>query len=178
MTPRPQRVVVSGGTGFIDTSVCRLLAEQGIAFVILDRAHSPEYSDRHRKVDIRELEALRQAVEGDCLIHLAAVHRDDVRPRSLYDEVNVKGTENLCQMAEEKGIERIIFASSVAVYGFAPPNTGEDGSINPFNDYGRTKYAAEQVLRAWQAKAPARRVLTIIRPTGWIPVPSAEALTC
>ena len=68
-------------------------------------------------------------------------------------------------MAEEKGIEHIIFASSVAVYGFAPPDTGEDGSINPFNDYGRTKHAAEQVLRAWQAKAPARRMLTIIRPT-------------
>ena len=51
--------------------------------------------------------------------------------------------------ATEKGVVCIVFTSSVAVYGFAPPNTDESGAINPFNEYGRTKCDAEQVYREW-----------------------------
>lgn len=53
----------------------------------------------------------------------------------------------------------------IAVYGFAPIGTSESGNITPFNDYGRTKYEAEQVFKAWQAEAPDERTLVIIRPT-------------
>src|SRR5690606_24845982 len=51
------------------------------------------------------------------------------------------------------------------VYGFAPVGTDETGTINYFNDYGRTKYEAEQVYRNWQKKDPETRTLVIIRPT-------------
>jgi nucleoside-diphosphate-sugar epimerase len=51
------------------------------------------------------------------------------------------------------------------VYGFAPLGTDESGKIAPFNDYGRTKYEAEQVFKAWQSEAPDERTLVIIRPT-------------
>lgn len=43
--------------------------------------------------------------------------------------------------------------------------TDESGEIAPFNDYGRTKYEAEQVFKNWQAEAPDKRTLVIIRPT-------------
>lgn len=62
-------------------------------------------------------------------------------------------------------MQTIIFTSTVAVYGFAPIGTDESGKIAPFNDYGRTKYEAEQVFKAWQAEAPTERTLVIIRPT-------------
>jgi nucleoside-diphosphate-sugar epimerase len=68
-------------------------------------------------------------------------------------------------VAREKEVQIIIFTSSVAVYGFAPIDTDESGKIAPFNDYGRTKYEAEQVFKAWQAEAPNERTLVIIRPT-------------
>lgn len=64
-----------------------------------------------------------------------------------------------------KGINKIIFTSSVAIYGFAPANTGEDGKPDYFNDYGRTKYLAEQVYKKWQAEDPENRTLVIVRPT-------------
>ncbi len=99
------------------------------------------------------------------IINLAAEHRDDVRPLSLYDEVNVEGARNICKVASEKGVNKIIFTSSVAVYGFAPLGTNESGAIAPFNDYGRTKYEAEQIYKAWQLEKPSERTLVIIRPT-------------
>jgi len=114
---------------------------------------------------VRDEAALTSTMRGQTIVHLAAVHRDDVRPVALYDQVNVDGTRNLCAAAENLGIERIVFASSVAVYGFAPAGTDETGALTPFNDYGRTKAEAESVLRAWQAREPERRSLVIIRPT-------------
>lgn len=51
-------------------------------------------------------------------MNLAAEHRDDVRPISLYDEVNVGGAQNVCVAANELGIEHIILTSSVSIYGF------------------------------------------------------------
>jgi nucleoside-diphosphate-sugar epimerase len=62
------------------------------------------------------------------------------------------------------GINKIIFTSSVAVYGFAPVGTDESGKINYFNDYGRTKYLAEEKYREWLA-SNNKNSLTIIRPT-------------
>lgn len=51
------------------------------------------------------------------------------------------------------------------MYGFAPADTGESGEIDYFNDYGRTKWEAEKVFRAWQAEEPEMRTLVIVRPT-------------
>ncbi len=67
--------------------------------------------------------------------------------------------------ARQAGINKIVFTSSVAIYGFAPADTGEEGEPNYFNDYGRTKYLAEQVYKKWQAEDPDNRSLVIVRPT-------------
>lgn len=158
-------VCVVGGSGFIGTAVARRLQGKGVPFKIVDRRESITFPSVCDVVDIRDAQRLRESIAGSSVMHLAAVHRDDVRPISLYHDVNVQGTSNLCDAAEAAGIERIIFASSVAVYGFAPVGTDERGEIAPFNDYGRTKAEGEDVLRAWQARDSSRRSLTIIRPT-------------
>ena len=72
---------------------------------------------------------------------------------------------NLMHFAMIAVVQTIIFTSTVAVYGFAPVGTDESGKIAPFNDYGRTKFKAEQIFKAWQAEAPTERTLVIIRPT-------------
>jgi nucleoside-diphosphate-sugar epimerase len=105
------------------------------------------------------------SITWDYIVNLAAEHRDDVRPLSLYHDVNVEGARNICIVAREKNVEKIIFTSTVAVYGFAPIGTDESGKIAPFNDYGRTKFEAEQVFKNWQAEVPDIRTLVIIRPT-------------
>lgn len=68
----------------------------------------------------------------DVVVNLAAEHRDDVTPKSLYDEVNVQGAHNVCEVCAKYAVKKIIFTSSVAVYGFAPVGTDEAGKIAPF----------------------------------------------
>lgn len=156
---------IAGGSGFIGTRLCHLLAERGLNFEIVDLKRSRNFPDRSRIADIRDMEALRDAVSGNAIINLAAVHRDDVRNRSLYYTTNVDGTRNLCTLATERGIDTMVFTSTVAVYGFCPPDTDENGATNPFNDYGRSKLEGESVLETWHAQAPETRNLAILRPT-------------
>lgn len=156
---------IVGGSGFIGTRLCSLLEERGVAFEIVDLKPSKRFPDRTRIADIRDIDALREAVTGDAIVNLAAVHRDDVRDRSLYYTTNVDGTRNLCEIANEKGIATQVFTSTVAVYGFCAPDTDEAGAMAPFNDYGKSKKQAEDVLRAWFDEAPDARHLTILRPT-------------
>ena len=158
--------LIIGGSGFIGTRLCKRLSKSNSDFSIIDKKVSYSFPDKCLQIDIRNIEQLLNAdCETDVLINLAAEHRDDVSPKSLYDEVNVQGARNACEFAEAKNISSIVFTSSVAVYGFAERGTDETGKINPFNDYGRTKYEAEQVYKQWQAKDPENRSLTIIRPT-------------
>lgn len=162
-----QTINVIGGSGFIGTRLVRRLRNrEQLAVRITDKAPSKAHPDIVTLGDVRSVEHLRTSIgNGSVIVNLAAEHRDDVRPPSLYGEVNVGGALNICAVAREKGVQRIIFTSSVAVYGFAPIGTDESGKINPFNDYGRTKYEAELVFKVWQAEAPTERTLVIIRPT-------------
>jgi len=162
-----QAVSVVGGSGFIGTRlVNRLKNVHGHKTRIFDKARSKAYPDLVTLGDVRSIEDLMKAItEKSVIVNLAAEHRDDVRPLSLYDDVNVGGARNICTVAREKEVTTIIFTSTVAVYGFAPIGTDESGKIVPFNDYGRTKYDAELVFKAWQAEVPGERTLVIIRPT-------------
>jgi nucleoside-diphosphate-sugar epimerase len=162
-----QNINVIGGSGFIGTRlVRRLRSNKQLSVQITDKAPSNENSDLVTLGDVRSVEQLRASIANESLIvNLAAEHRDDVRPLSLYDEVNVGGAKNICTVARERSVKAIIFTSTVAVYGFALIGTDESGNIAPFNDYGRTKYEAELVYKDWQAEAPTERTLVIIRPT-------------
>lgn len=160
-------VSIIGGSGFIGTRLSyQLMQQQCYDFSIIDKIPSAAFPDKVKIADVRSVDNLRDAVENNSIIvNLAAEHRDDVRPLSLYDEVNVGGARNICTVASEKNVKTIIFTSTVAVYGFAPVGTDELGIVAPFNDYGRTKFEAEQVFKAWQAEVPDERALVIVRPT-------------
>lgn len=144
-------VNIIGGSGFIETRLIRrLLNNDLLAVRIIDKVPNKEFPDLVTLSDVRSLEQIKASVtDGAVIINLAAEHRDDVRPLSLYAEVNIGGAKKNCTVACEKGVKTIIFTSIVAVYGFAPIGTDESGEIAPFNDYGRTKFEAEQVFKAW-----------------------------
>lgn len=159
------KIVIFGGSGFIGTRLVARLLHAGHEITVADIAKSEAYPNLTNICDIREPDAVRDACRGaDLIYNLAAVHRDDVRPRSLYREVNVDGSSNICDAANALNIRNIIFTSSVAIYGFSVDELDEDAQPAPFNDYGVTKLEAEGVYKAWFDQEP-NRSLVIVRPT-------------
>ena len=160
-------IYIIGGSGFIGTRFAYRLA-RGLrhSFFIFDKVSSNMFPSKSKIGDVRSIEDLLfDSNFMDAIVNLAAEHQDNVRPRSLYDEVNVIGAKNVCELARAQSVKKIVFTSSVSVYGFAPPGTNESGEIAPFNDYGRTKWEAEQIYIDWQAEDPKKRTLVIVRPT-------------
>ncbi|MFZ5994931.1 MAG: NAD-dependent epimerase/dehydratase family protein [Thermodesulfobacteriota bacterium] len=157
-------ILVTGGSGFIGTHLVSDLLKEGHRVSIYDRQKSEAYPDRCIIGDIRDKEKLADSVRGvDAVYHLAAEHRDDVRPVSLYYEVNVGGAENVVYALEKHGVDRLIFTSTVALYGLNPGEPDENSPLKPFNDYGWSKYKAEVVFNRWVEGGDARR-LAIVRP--------------
>ena len=157
-----RNIALIGGKGFIGSFVADVFDKHEKNYRIYDKASE---SINDSLFDITDYGTFKNIEKPDVIINLAAEHRDDVQPISQYDLVNVQGAKNVCKYASELNINEIIFTSSVAVYGFADPNTDESGEINYFNDYGRTKFLAEEVYKSWFREDPINRKLVIIRPT-------------
>lgn len=158
-------IALIGGAGFLGSNLVSKLGKHGEPYCIYDINTQSALDDNVLRVDVRDYRSLEQLDGHSCIINLAAEHRDDVFPLNRYDEVNVIGAKHVCMAAREHKINKIIFTSSVAIYGFAPANTGEAGEPNYFNDYGRTKYLAEQIYKQWYSEDPDNRTLVLIRPT-------------
>jgi len=162
---KPKSIAVVGGSGFIGTRLTELLLKAGHSVRIIDKQDSQKYPQFRQAGDVRSVDDMLNGCRGcDVIYNLAAEHKDDVRPISLYDDVNVQGARNVCEAAAKLGITEIVFTSSVAIYGFSPHELDEQANIGYINDYGRTKYEAEQVNLEWVQADPLRR-LRILRPT-------------
>ncbi|WP_367299465.1 NAD-dependent epimerase/dehydratase family protein [Hafnia alvei] len=158
-------VTIIGGAGFIGTRLAHALASANVNFRIVDIKKSTAYASQWLYGDVTNTSSLLEALSGSSVvINLAAEHKDNVHPISLYYDVNVQGAKNVCDAAEQLGIKHVVFTSSVAVYGFVEKETGEDGEFHPFNDYGKSKLEAESVYDSWQARDTERTLVTI-RPT-------------
>ncbi|MDR0606473.1 MAG: NAD-dependent epimerase/dehydratase family protein, partial [Bacteroidales bacterium] len=154
-----------GASGFVGTRLIDQLKDK-YTITNFDKQPSKKYPQFTTIVDIRDKEALKPLLKGfDLVILLAAEHRDDVSPTSLYYDVNVEGTRNVLDAMDENRIKSIVFTSSVAIYGLNKTNPNETHPADPFNHYGKSKWQAEEVLREWQSKDAKNKMLRILRPT-------------
>lgn len=160
------KVAIIGGSGFIGTNVIRLLQkDEGYDLQNLDKRQSAAFPDITRLVDVTDRDQLLEGLVGvDVVVLLAAEHQDNVQPISLYYEVNVEGMKNVLYAMNQNGIKRLVFTSSVAIYGLDKDNPDESFPADPFNHYGKSKWEAELVLQEWYAKH-ADWNINIIRPT-------------
>jgi GlcNAc-P-P-Und epimerase len=162
-----QIALVTGGAGFIGRRLGTALRQRGYFVRSLDATQSvPDTSaDEWVNAHICDKAAVEQAVRGtDVVLHLAAKHRFFGVSPEEFRQVNVDGTKVLVDAARKTGVRDIVFFSSVAVYGDCDSATHEDLECRPENPYGRTKFEAESVLRAWAGEDPDRRLI-VIRPT-------------
>lgn len=151
------KIAVTGGSGFIGARLVKALEAQGHEVIVLDTA-APH------PIDVTDEAAVMGALRDvEAIYNLAAEHRDDVRPIQRYYDVNVGGAEILVKAAKAYGIKKIIFTSTVAVYGLNAGESRETDVPQPFNDYGRSKLEAEQIFNAWQAENSEDNSLTTMR---------------
>ena len=160
-----KNILIIGGSGFVGSRLTENLINDH-SVTIFDKVSSPFYSQNTIIGDVRNQEELNKAIKNqNTVILLAAEHKDDVFPKSLYYDVNVQGTKNVLAAMIENNVKHIIFTSSVAIYGLNKTNPDEEHIQDPFNDYGKSKWQAEEILQSWQSESPGERILTIIRPT-------------
>lgn len=162
------KVTFIGGSGFVGTRLIELLKEDSTNYSeiknidLLQSHFHPEVTEIG---DVRDQACMDEKLQDtDCVVLLAAQHRDDVHPTSLYYETNVGGMEKTLEAMEKNGVKRIVFYSSVAVYGLNKKNPNEEHPADPFNHYGKSKWQAEVVLQEWHKTHPDWNI-NIIRPT-------------
>ena len=161
------KIVLIGDSGFVGTRLLDLFKDEPEKYQCLniDLLPSHFFNDITKIGDVRSQEQMDRALEGaEIAIHLAAQHRDDVSPVSLYYDTNVGGMEVTLKAMEKNGVKRLIFFSSVAIYGLNKNNPDENYPADPFNHYGKSKWQAEQVAQEWY-KTHSDWNIDIIRPT-------------
>lgn len=158
------KILVTGGAGYIGTHTCIALHEAGYDIVIYDNLSNSnrEAIDRVAKIidapiefvegDIRDREQLTQVFAAHKLfgvIHFAglkAVGESVAKPLMYYDN-NVSGTVTLLEIMQDYNVKNFIFSSSATVYGDPEilPIT-EDSPRSCTNPYGQSKLTVEHIL--------------------------------
>jgi len=159
------KILITGGAGFIGSSLAKTMMEKGNNIKILDNlSHSSKKSITNLQNngvefcegDITNFNQTKKAVNDcDVVLHLAAkisVQESISNPQETK-KVNVKGTENILRACVETGTTNLIAASSAAVYGIPeklPLN--ENSSLRPISPYGQSKVMMEQKIKEYAAK--------------------------
>lgn len=158
------RITLIGASGFVGTRLIDLLRnEHELRNIDLEASHFfPELTVYG---DVRDPQQMDSLLSGtDMVVLLAAKHRDDVTPTSLYYQTNVNGMRNVLNAMEKNGVKRLLFFSSVAIYGLNKDNPDESFTADPFNHYGKSKWQAETLVQEWY-KTHNDWNIDIIRPT-------------
>lgn len=150
------KVLVTGGAGYVGTSLIPKLLEKGYKVRVFDSLlfggdqllpfiRNPNFE--FQKGDIRRLQDVKTAVKGmDTIIHLAALVGYPIcrsHPK-LARETNVDGIRNIIKAAHKQQL--IVFASTGSNYGKVDGVCTEDTPLNPLSIYGKTKTLAEKML--------------------------------
>lgn len=159
------KTTLIGASGFVGTRLIELFKQSNCELQNIDKRQSHFYPEVTTIANVLDKEKITDILKDtDVVVLLAAEHRDDVTPTSLYYDVNVGGMRNTLEAMEANGIKRIVFTSSVAVYGLNKKNPNEEHQADPFNHYGKSKWHAEQVLQEWY-KTHQDWNINILRPT-------------
>jgi UDP-glucose 4-epimerase len=174
------KVLVTGGAGFIGSSLARALVERGDHVRVLDnfstgnRRNLAELTTEVEIVEgeLRSYERVHNAIRGvEVVFHQGALPSV---PRSVHDPlttsaVNVEGTLNVLLAARDEDVRRVVFASSSSVYGNAPDlPRRENQHTDPISPYGVSKLAAERYCvafsRVYRLETVALRYFNVFGP--------------
>ncbi len=153
------RVLLTGATGFLGSHIAEVLVQQGLSLRCTLRQTSSlkwlaHLDTENRIVDFSDEPSLQKACEGiDVIVHNAGLTR--ARDELEFFEVNTYSTERLAQAAIRAGVSRFIYISSLEA-------RGPDGFTTAVSAYGKSKLAAEQLLRSLSGDIE----VVLLRPAG------------
>ena len=146
-------ILITGGAGFVGTHIAMRLSTEKNNIILVD--FGDKYTDFHKNnfktynIDISKSEELATIKENiDIIYHCAALSGVKVCNNSmgLCIDWNIKGTLNICNLARTKGSSKLIYTSTMAVYGEGD-NLVEDGDLTPVSNYGISKLAGEYLVK-------------------------------
>ena len=150
-----QKLLITGGAGFIGSVLTAYLLDHGYEVAVVDdlsTGHSKRLDSRASfiQASILDKPALVQALAGvNTVINCAAksLVEESVSMPQLYEQVNTEGTRVLLEAMSEEKVSNIIFSSTAAVYGDSKIQPIlESCEINPVNPYGKSKIEAERLI--------------------------------
>lgn len=153
------KILVTGGAGFIGSAIVPKLQSENHDVYVFDnlsfgnRAFINVIDDHFFLGDIRDAEAVSKAVQEimpDVIIHLAAVHFIPYCNEHPFEssDINIRGTMNVLDAAKNaENLNKIIFASTAAVYPISDNAVSETDEKRPLDIYGLSKLAGEQLMQ-------------------------------
>ena len=184
------RVLVTGASGFIGSAVTRQLVdrEQEVIALVEPGADTTNLDGLEVKQvvgDLRSLDSVQSAVNGcRAVFHVAALYRFWARDPDAFYAINVDGTRHVLGAAQEAGVERLVYTSTVGTLGLEHVSGSQSADERSFPDvrhlygsYKRSKYVAEhEVLRAIAEGFPASIVLPTfpVGPGDRAPTPTGK----
>ncbi len=162
-------VLVTGGAGYVGSQTCKLLKKQGYNPVVFDNLETGLKSNvkwgeffQGDLRNIEEIDACIKKVMPICVIHCAAYLNvfESINKPGEYFNNNVLGTLNLLNSMVNHNIKHIVFSSTCAVYGNVTKlPILEDSPINPLTPYASSKFAAEQLIKSYDAAYGIKSVI-------------------
>lgn len=160
------KILVTGGTGFIGSRLALDARAQGHEIVVAgqlnsdpERARCKELAAAGIGIEQGPLQdadyAARICAGCEVVIHLAAAQHEANVPDEYFFDVNVNGTRTLIDASKRAGVERFVYGSTIGVYGeYAGAPLDEDSPPRPLNVYGRSKLAAEEMIKSRRGELP------------------------
>lgn len=150
--PKYQKISITGASGFVGRNLLHHLASSNFLITVLDlNGASYPKSVKVVRGNLLTKEGLDEFLEGcEILIHLAG----QVLPGNIsMDKANVYTTKNLIIEASKHTVKKIIFSSTVAVYGSSDKKFfKESDQCHPDTEYGMSKLKAEKIIEEWGKK--------------------------
>lgn len=169
------RVLVTGGAGFIGSTIVDALEARGDLVVVVDDISTGDRANLApdialRVADVSDAKALREALRGegfDAVVHCASKTKvvESMEKPDLYRRVIVEGTRNVVRLAEELHAQILVnISTGGAIYGETEACANEAVPVDPASNYGKFKAEAEKIVAAAEIPNITLRLANVYGP--------------